>query len=586
MSSAEPIAAIAARHGGDRGRLLDMVRDIHATQGWLSPQAIAELAAILGMRPVEIRDMASFYHFFSREAVGRHVVRLCKAVVEKQHGMTAVAAAFERAAGCRFGETTSDGAITLGYTSCLGMSDQPPSALIDGAVVTRIDPAEVPDIVRKLRADSRVATRAEEGLVQTGPVIFAPMERGAAIRTAVNLLPEEVINRLNASKLRGRGGAGFPTAMKWDFCRKAKGAAHYVVCNADEGEPGTFKDRVVFTRVPDLVFEGMTIAAWAIGAREGLLYLRAEYDYLREALEAVLDRRRRLGLLGDHVAGREGFSFDIRIQMGAGAYVCGEESSLLESAEGRRGAPRDRPPFPVTFGYLGQPTALNNAETLAAAARVLEKGPEWFAGIGTRDSTGTKLLSISGDCQRPGVYEVEFGVTVSRLLELVGAADAQAVQIGGPSGMCVAPKDFGRRICFEDVPTGGSVIVFGPNRDLLEAARDFTEFFVEESCGWCAPCRVGTTLLLELIDRVREGKATKADLARMEELAATVKATSRCGLGQTAANPFLTMLRGLPELYEAKLSKREYEPVLQLEEALAEARNLAGRAGSRKEARP
>jgi [NiFe] hydrogenase diaphorase moiety large subunit len=353
-----------------------------------------------------------------------------------------------------------------------------------------------------------------------------------------------------------------------------------VVCNADEGEPGTFKDRVVFARVPDLVFEGMTVAAWAIGAREGILYLRAEYEYLREGLEAVLDRRRRLGLLGGHVAGREGFSFDIRIQMGAGAYVCGEESSLLESAEGRRGAPRDRPPFPVTKGYLGQPTALNNAETLCAAARVIEKGPDWFAGIGTRDSTGTKLLSISGDCERPGVYEVEFGVTVSKLLELVGASDAQAVQIGGPSGACVAPKDFGRRICFEDVPTGGSVIVFGQNRDLLETARDFTEFFVEESCGWCAPCRVGTTLLLKMLDRVREGRVTKAELAQMEELAATVRATSRCGLGQTAANPFVTTLRSLPGLYEAKLSKRAYEPVLQLEEALAEAESLAGRPGA------
>lgn len=586
MSSAEPIAAIAARHGGDRGRLLDMVRDIHATHGWLSPEATTELAGILGIRPVEIRDMASFYHFFPRQPPGRHVVRLCKAVVEKHHGMAAVAAAFERAAGCRFGETSADGGITLGYTSCLGMSDQPPSALIDGVMVTRIDPAEVPDLVRRLRAGDRVRTRVDEGIVQTGPVIFAPMERGAAIRTAVNLPPEEVINRLNGSKLRGRGGAGFPTAMKWDFCRKAKGDAHYVVCNADEGEPGTFKDRVVFSRVPDLVFEGMTVAAWAIGAREGLLYLRAEYEYLRDSLEAVLDRRRRLGLLGDHVAGREGFRFDIRIQMGAGAYVCGEESSLLESAEGRRGAPRDRPPFPVTKGYRGQPTALNNAETLCAAARVVEKGPEWFAGIGTRDSTGTKLLSISGDCERPGVYEVEFGVTVSKLLELVDASGAQAVQIGGPSGACIAPRDFGRRICFEDVPTGGSVIVFGRNRDLLEVAREFTEFFVEESCGWCGPCRVGTTLLLKMLDRLREGRAARTELAQMEELAATIRATSRCGLGQTAANPFLTTLRGMPDLYEAKLSKRPYEPVLDLAQALAGAEKLAGRASTHKEARP
>ncbi len=584
MSSLEPIAAIATRYGRDRRRLLDIIREVHARHGWLSDDATRELAQALNIRPVEIRDMASFYHFFARKPVGRHTVRLCKAVVEKQHGMPEVAAAFEKAAGCGFGETSTDGAISLQYTSCLGMSDQPPSALIDGAMVTRLSPEEVPDLVAQLRAGTRVATRVEEGVVQPGPVIFAPLERGAALRTAVNLKPEDVIARLNASKLRGRGGAGFPTAMKWDFCRRTLGDAHYVVCNADEGEPGTFKDRMIFSRLPDMVFEGMTIAGYAIGAREGLVYLRAEYEYMRAGLEVVLNKRRRLGLLGENVCGKEGFSFDIRIQMGAGAYVCGEESSLLESAEGRRGAPRDRPPFPVTKGYFGQPTALNNAETLCAAARILEKGPEWFAGIGTRDSTGTKLLSVSGDCGRPGTYEVELGITVNKLLEIVEAPDAQAVQVGGPSGMCVAPKDFGRRICFEDVPTGGSVIVFGPGRDLLEVARDFTEFFVEESCGWCAPCRVGTTLLLRMFDTLRAGRASRADLSRMEELADTVRACSRCGLGQAAPNPFLTTLRNLPDLYESRLSRKPFEPVLRLSEAVASAERIAGRHSHVKEA--
>ncbi len=392
MSSPEPVSAIAARFGNDRRRLLDIVREVHAQHGWLSDEAVAELSRALSIRRVEIQDMASFYHFFARRPVGRHTIRLCKAVVEKQHGMPEVAAALEKAAGCAFGETSADGAVSLQYTSCLGMSDQPPSALVDDAMVTRLDPSEIPDLVRRLRAGERIATRVDDGVVQPGAVIFAPVERGAGIRAAVNLTPEGVIGKLNASRLRGRGGAGFPTAMKWDFCRKASGKAHYVVCNADEGEPGTFKDRDIFSRVPDLVFEGMTVAGWAIGAREGVLYLRGEYQYLLEGLEGILDRRRRLGLLGSHICGKEEFSFDIRIQMGAGAYVCGEESSLLESAEGKRGAPRDRPPFPVTNGYLGQPTALNNAETLCAAARVLEKGPEWFFGIGTKDSSGTKLL--------------------------------------------------------------------------------------------------------------------------------------------------------------------------------------------------
>jgi [NiFe] hydrogenase diaphorase moiety large subunit len=416
----------------------------------------------------------------------------------------------------------------------------------------------------------------ESNLRQAGPVIFSPLERGIAIRKALSMSPQEVIGEMNKSRVRGRGGAGFPLAMKWDFCRKAKADAHYVICNGDEGEPGTFKDRVILTECPDLVFEGMTIAGYAVGAKEGFLYLRGEYEHLLPHLEQVLAKRRRMGLLGENVCGSEGFDFDIRIQMGAGAYICGEESALIESLEGKRGAPRDRPPFPVQKGYLDRPTSVNNIETLCCAARIMERGADWFAAMGTKDSTGTKLLSVSGDCESPGVYEVEYGISVENFLEMVGGTGAQAVQIGGPSGQCIAPKDFGRSICFEDLPTGGSTIVFGQDRDLLECMDGFLEFFVEESCGWCAPCRAGTTILKMQFEKILKGRGTAEDLKKLEEIANTVKFMSRCGLGQTAGNPVLTTLRNFPGLYETRIKPVDFIPAFDIKEAMKEACSITG----------
>jgi len=326
-----------------------------------------------------------------------------------------------------------------------------------------------------------------------------------------------------------------------------------------------------------LMFDGMTIAGYALGARHGLVYLRAEYAYLWSRLQRVLEERRRRGLLGSGICGRRGFDFDIRIQLGAGAYVCGEESSLIESLEGKRGAPRDRPPFPTDRGYLHQPTAIDNVETFVCAARIMEKGADWFAGYGTRESTGTKLLSVCGDCPRPGVYEVPFGITVNELLDLAIAPDAVLVQMGGPSGQALAPKDFGRQIAYEDLSTGGSVMVFGTDCDVLDIARQFTEFLVEESCGWCTPCRVGTTLLKEGMDRVTDGRSTLADIAALEALAGTVTRMSRCGLGQTAANPILTTMRNFPEAYEARLRPEAFLPRVSLNQALAVATAVQGR---------
>ncbi len=377
--------------------------------------------------------------------------------------------------------------------------------------------------------------------VKKGLVTFAAAVPEAGLKAALSRPRSEVIAEVSASKLRGRGGAGFPTGVKWNLAAAATAPAKWVVCNADEGEPGTFKDRVILTEAPDLVFEGMTIAAWAIGAARGILYLRGEYAYLRDSLEKVLARRREKGLLGASVLGKE-LAFDVEIRMGSGAYVCGEETALIESLEGQRGEPRNRPPFPVDCGYRSEPTIVNNVETFACAAMVLAKGAEWFRGMGTEVSTGPKLFSVSGDCREPGVYEFPLGVTIAGLLAAVGGEGAKAVQVGGASGRCVPAEEFGRTLAFEGVPTGGSIIVFGPHRDMLHVAENFLEFFVDESCGQCTPCREGNVKLLEGVKLLREGRCSWAYLQELMKLGEVMQLASKCGLGQSSPNAFLSIV--------------------------------------------
>jgi [NiFe] hydrogenase diaphorase moiety large subunit len=350
-----------------------------------------------------------------------------------------------------------------------------------------------------------------------------------------------------------------------------------VVCNADEGEPGTFKDRVLLTRHADTVFEGMTTAAFVLGARRGFLYLRGEYRYLLEPLQAVLARRRAQGLLGVAILGHAGLDFDIQIHLGAGAYVCGEESSLIESLEGKRGTPRIRPPFPVESGYLEQPTVVNNVETFCAAAQIAQHGGAWWAGVGTERSSGTKIHSVCGDCERPGVYEYPFGVSIEQVLHDCGATSTQAVQVGGPSGVCLAPHEFGRRIGFEDVPTAGALMVFGMHRDMFEVARGFAQFFAHESCGFCTPCRVGTELIVHRMDKLAAGHGSLFDEAELRELEGLLHGATHCGLGATAANPLRDTLARFRPAYERRLQSPNFVPGFDLDAELAPARRATGR---------
>jgi [NiFe] hydrogenase diaphorase moiety large subunit len=375
-----------------------------------------------------------------------------------------------------------------------------------------------------------------------GPLTFSSVKPGSGLAEALKRPAADALRKIESSGLRGRGGAGFPTSLKWELAAKSQGEGRYVVCNADEGEPGTFKDRVILADHADLVFEGMTIAGRVIGAEKGIVYLRAEYTYLRPHLEAVLERRREKNLLGKNVGGEKEFDFDIVINMGSGAYVCGEETALIESLEGERGEPRNRPPFPIDTGYLDHPTVVNNVETFAWVVCIMAKGAKWFKNTGTEKSPGPKLLSISGDCRKPGVYEFPLGITIAKLLEQVDGTDAKAVQVGGAAGQCVPREEFQRTIAYEDISTGGSIIVFGPQRDMLDVAENFLDFFIDESCGQCTPCREGTPKLLAGVKMLQRGKCSMPYLQELESLAETMQLASKCGLGQTAPNTFLSIV--------------------------------------------
>lgn len=375
------------------------------------------------------------------------------------------------------------------------------------------------------------------------PLTFSTVPTIEGVKSALAMKRPEIIAQLHKSKIKGRGGAGFPTATKWNLAAAASSDVKYVICNADEGEPGTFKDRVLLTDYAGLVLDGMTIGGYTIGAKIGIIYLRGEYAYLRAGLQKTIDERRKAGLLGKNIFNTQGFDFDVEIRMGSGAYVCGEETALIESLEGHRGEPRNRPPFPVDTGYCGRPSVVNNVETLAWIACIFVKGADWFAGIGTERSTGPKIFSVSGDCAQPGVYEFPMGITVAELLKATGGEEAKAVQIGGASGFCIPESEFSRKIAYEDISTGGSVIVFGKQRDMLQAAENFMEFFVEESCGQCTPCREGNAKLLEGIQDLIDGKCSVDRLEDLCALGETMQLASKCGLGQSSPNAFLSIVK-------------------------------------------
>jgi [NiFe] hydrogenase diaphorase moiety large subunit len=570
----EKILEIISNYSNDKTRLMDILHDIHSLAGFVDLDAIEMLHQQLGVSESQVMEVISFYHFFSCEPKAKVNIYLNNSVTSNMYGYKDVLAAFEAEIGVSEGSVSSDGEFGLFSTSCIGMNDQEPAAIINNKMFTRLTPFRVKEIVKELRAGKEIDELIYEGDgggKNALPIIHSMVcnnirRRGAILskdyqpyeitsKLLPDTTPEEIIEIVETSNIRGRGGAGFPTGLKWRFGRKAKGEHHVIICNADEGEPGTFKDRIFLTEFPELVFEGMVIAGYSVDADIGLLYLRYEYKYLLNYLNGILDDMRSKNMLGDNISGIDGFNFDIRIQLGAGAYICGEESALIESLEGKRGEPRDKPPFPVEKGYLNYPTVVNNVETLATIPKILKNGSEWFLNLGREDSSGTKVLSISGDCNFPGIYEIEWGTTIKDVLDMCGAVDVQAVQVGGPSGSIIAEKDFGRSLSYGDLPTGGSMIVFGNKRDILkDVVMNFMEFFIEESCGSCSTCRNMPYIMKEKLEKILDGRGVKHDIDDLLAWSGVLN-VSRCGLGQTASNPITTSIKNLPHLYENLVQK-------------------------------
>ena len=573
---------LAGEEGMRRERLLQYLYELQLEYSHVPEEAIQRLSSGLDMPASHIRGVIDFYSFLHESPRGDYDILFSDSITDHMLGSRELHRRLCERLGVESGQPRADGRVTVGLTSCTGMCDQGPALLVNGLAVTRLDVARIDTIATMVEAGTTLADWPQEYFsaddnIRRRDLLLGDSGEGSSLQALQSQGADALLEALEQSGLRGRGGAGFPTATKWRLCRESGADERYVVCNADEGEPGTFKDRILLNSHADRVIEGMTLCAGIIGARQGYIYLRAEYRHLRNSLEAALQRRRDAGLLGRGINGSDGFDFDIGIHMGAGAYICGEESSLIESLEGKRGIPRKRPPFPVNSGYLGRPTVVNNVETFMAAALIAQHGVAWFRGSGTETSAGTKLLSISGDCERPGIYEYPYGVSIRQILEDCGARDAQAVQIAGAAGATVPAGEFDREIAFDDLATGGSFMVFDSSRDLLDMVLNFCRFFVHESCGFCTPCRVGGSLLLDLVEKVNAGHASDYDLAEMRTIGSLMKTSSHCGLGATAPNPVLDTLDKCSEIYSRRLTGKGFEPAFDLDAALSDARRITGR---------
>jgi NADH-quinone oxidoreductase subunit F len=553
-----------------RAALLPALHLAQQFHGWLPEAVAAEVGRALGVPLADVYGVIDFYQMFSREPMGRTVARICSAPVCALAGADEVTNALCRHLNVVPGEISSDGEFTVEHAPCLGLCDHAPAVLINEAAVGRADPQRAPTIharggqrpISFIGGDIRILTG---NCGQGHPTSFTDYSSGggyAGLKKALTMAPQDVIAEVKAAGLVGRGGAAFPTGIKWEGAAKAAGEPKYIVCNADESEPGTFKDRILMEEDPHRTLEGMIIAAHAVGARHGYIYIRGEYPYAFKVVGDALGEARQAGVIGKNIFG-SGLDFDIEMRLGAGAYICGEETALLESIEGKRGFPRIKPPFPTTHGLFGKPTVINNVETFCNLPLILEGGAAEYRTIGTERSPGPKLFCVSGQIQKPGLYEVPFGVTLRHLLfDLAGGLKQgrklQAVLIGGAAGAFATETNLDVILSFENLsaaglPLGsGAVMVFDDNADLRDALKRLAHFFADESCGKCYPCQLGTQRQHEILDRTAAGAAVAGDRERLSDIGGTMIDASLCGLGQTAATAVLSAMKLWPKMFDGK----------------------------------
>jgi NADH-quinone oxidoreductase subunit F len=558
-----------------RHLLLPVLHAVQDQVGWISPPALGYVCRRLTIPPAEAYGVASFYALFALEPRAPVVAHICTDIGCMCRGSQELVEELERTVGPA-GEHPGNGASIWLESPCLGLCEQAPAALVTMAgelpVAYSIAPADAGKIGEALAhrvsaSSATIVPQAESGddglrlLRRVGQVdprsLDSYRNHGgyAALRRAFEVGPEGVIREITESRLLGRGGAAFPTGRKWDAVARNPVHPHYLVCNADESEPGTFKDRVVLESDPFALIEAMTVAGYAIGAEHGYVYLRGEYPLAWRRLEDAITEAHEHGLLGDDVMGH-GVRFDVELRKGAGAYICGEETALFNSIEGYRGEPRSKPPFPVDKGLFSKPTVVNNVESLINVLDIVLEGAAAFTAIGTEQSTGTRLLCLSGNVERPGLYEVPFGVTLREVLDLAGGVAGgkalKTVLLGGAAGSFVGPDKLDLELSFEATRAAGAtlgsgvVMVFDESADLVAVALRIAAFFRDESCGQCVPCRVGTVRQQEALLRLASARprgSVADELALLDEIARAMQDASICGLGQTAANAIDSLIR-------------------------------------------
>ncbi|HLC06323.1 MAG TPA: NAD(P)H-dependent oxidoreductase subunit E [Anaerolineales bacterium] len=559
----EPV--LAENADGGRDRLLPVLLRVQGQLGYLTQPMVEAIGRSLRVPLAEIHGVIEFYAMLYNRPAGRRVVRVCTSPICDQAGGRAALDAACKHFGTAPGEVTSDGEWMVEGAPCLGLCDHAPAALVGDIPVAAVDPLNAHEWIEDPKPAGLGLVSGNErplsgrcGLIQPTDLSAYKAHGGyVGLQKALNsLTPARVIDEIKSAGLSGRGGAAFPTGQKWEMTAAAPGDERYVVCNADESEPGTFKDRILLEGDPLFVLEGMTIAGYAVGARKGYIYIRGEYPRAQQIVAQAIHVAREHGWLGENILG-SGCSFDIEIRSGAGAYICGEETALFESIEGKRGFPRLKPPYPTTHGLFGKPTMINNVETLCAAAWILAHGAEAYRSVGTQDSPGSKLFCLSGDVARPGVYEVPYGTPLGDLLTMAGGVvgELQAVLMGGAAGAFAGPDHLDLPMSFEalraaNLPLGsGVVMAINRERDMRLTLLSLAHFFEHESCGKCYPCQLGTKRQLEILERVAAGAARADDLVLLQDVGFTMTNASLCGLGMTAGTAVLSAINRWPELF-------------------------------------
>lgn len=552
-----------------RSALLPALHKAQKIYGYLPEPAAALVASSLGVPLADVYGVIDFFSMLYKEPVGEKIVRVCTDPSCALQGSDAVVEALCQHYQVSLDQVSPDGKLSIERAPCLGLCDQAPAVLAGETPFGHLKPSTAPTTITE--------SQGRHGSIVAGPVRLLTANCGRTqptslseylasggyqgLKAALQLSPAEVIAEVKASGLVGRGGAAFPTGIKLEGASQAQGGPKYVVCNADESEPGTFKDRILMEDDPQRVLEGLIIAGYAIGSQKGYIFVRGEYPRAYSTLEQALGEARSAGWLGKNVLGTD-IEFDIELRLGAGAYICGEETALFEAIEGKRGFPRLKPPFPTTNGLFGKPTAINNVETLCNLPYILEHGASAYRQLGTEKSPGTKLFCLSGDVKMPGLYEAPLGITLRELLYehaggLRGSEALQAILVGGAAGAFAVEKDLDVQLSFEHLqaarlPLGSGVLmVIDQSRDMRDILARLARFFAHESCGKCYPCQLGTQRQYEILGRLARGEALPGDPDRLADVGWTMTDSSLCGLGQTAATAVLSAMQLWPDLFTA-----------------------------------